>query len=138
MSGEATAAGFVTLPVATWLVCGAIKFAVNFVRSGSAAFEKIGHGGFPSNHTAILSSVMWAFCLMRDWHLVGLALAVLMICVFDAVGLRREVGYHAAAINRATGARLREIMGHKPLEVGGGLVVGFVVAVTYWMTGIVE
>lgn len=137
MSADGTTAGLVTLPVATWLVCGAIKFAVNFVRYGSAAFERIGHGGFPSNHTAILSSVMWAFCLMRDWPMVALALAVLLVYVFDAIGLRREVGYHAAALNRATGSRLREIMGHKPVEVAGGLVVGLVVAVIYWMTGIV-
>jgi len=137
MGADGTGVGFVTLPAATWLVCGAIKFAVNLTRYGSAAFERIGHGGFPSNHTAILSSVMWAFCLMQDWPMVTLALAVLMVYVFDAIGLRREVGYHAVAINRATGARLREVMGHKPLEVAAGLTVGLVVAVAYWMIGVI-
>jgi acid phosphatase family membrane protein YuiD len=126
---------FVTLPVAAWIVCGSIKFAINFYQSGSAAFERIGHGGFPSNHTAIISSLMWAFGLLGEWQLAGLAVAVLMIHVFDATGLRREVGYHASAINQLSGSRLREIVGHRPVEIAGGLVVGLGVAVAYWSTG---
>ena len=125
---------FVTIPVVTWIVCGAMKFGMNFIRNGLGAFDRIGHGGFPSNHTAILSSMMWAFGLIGDWHMAGLAVAVLMVHVFDAMGLRREVGYHANALNRLSGSELREIVGHKPLEVAGGLGVGFVVAVTYWLT----
>jgi acid phosphatase family membrane protein YuiD len=126
---------FVTIPIVTWIVCGTLKFGINAVRSGSGAFDRIGHGGFPSNHTAILSSLMWAFGLIGEWQMAGLAVAVLMIHVFDAIGLRREVGYHAAAINQLSGSRLREIMGHKPFEVAGGLVVGLMVAVSYWFTG---
>lgn len=67
--------------------------------------------------------------------MAGLALAVLMIVIFDALGLRREVGRHASAINQITGARLREIMGHKSLDIAGGLIVGFAVAVLYWSVG---
>jgi hypothetical protein len=126
---------FVTIPVAAWIVCGSIKFGINFIRSGSGAFERIGHGGFPSNHTAIVSSLMWTFGLIGEWQMAGLAVAVLMIHVFDAIGLRREVGYHARAINQLSGARLREIMGHKPFEVVGGLGVGLAVALTYWFAG---
>jgi len=129
---------FVTIPIAAWIVCGSIKFGINFIRTGSEAFERIGHGGFPSNHTAIISSLMWTFGLLGEWQMVGLAIAVLMIHVFDAMGLRREVGYHAKAINQLSGSRLREIVGHKPLEVAGGLIVGLLVAVAYWLTGVVR
>ena len=128
---------FITIPVVTWLVCGCLKFAVNSMRSGYAAFDKIGLGGFPSNHTAIISSIVWACALLGEWHLAGLALAVLMIHVFDALGLRRAVGCHAAAINQLTGSRFRETMGHTPLEVAAGLVVGLAVASGYWISGII-
>jgi acid phosphatase family membrane protein YuiD len=129
---------FLTLPVAAWIVCGSIKFGINFARNGSGAFQLIGHGGFPSNHTAIISSLMWTFGFMGEWKMAGLAVAVLMIHVFDALGLRREVGYHAKAINQLSGSRLREVVGHKPVEVAGGLVVGLVVAVSYWLTGTIS
>ena len=68
--------------------------------------------------------------------MAGLAMAVLMIHVFDATGLRREVGRHAAAINRLTGLRLREVTGHNGSDIVGGLAVGLVVASTYWSFGI--
>ncbi len=119
----------------TWIICGGVKFGANLVLHGHDAIRRIGLGGFPSNHTAVVSSLMWALMLVGEWHMAGLALAVLMICVLDATGLRREVGHQAKAINRLTGSQLREIVGHNPSDIVGGLVVGLVVAVAYWSTG---
>ncbi len=119
------------LPIAAWVLCGAIKFGVNAARHGYAAIQRLGHGGFPSNHTAIVSSVMWAFMLAREWQMAGLALAVLMISIFDATALRRQMGFQAAAINRLAGLRLREIIGHTLWDVAGGLGVGLVVAFVF-------
>jgi acid phosphatase family membrane protein YuiD len=128
---------FVTIPIAAWITCGTLKFFVNFIRAGSAAIRLIGHGGFPSNHTAIVSSVMWACLLSQRWEMGSLALAVLMIYVFDAMGLRREIGSHAMAINKLTDARCREILGHTPFEVFGGLVLGFAIAASYRASGVI-
>jgi len=89
---------FVTIPILTWITCGAIKFGVKVIRSRYDVVNRIGHGGFLSNHTAIVSSVMWALMSAGEWHMASFAVAVLMICVFDATGLRQEVGYHATAI----------------------------------------
>ncbi len=73
--------------------------------------------------------------LTAEWHMAGFVLAVLMICVFDATGLRREVGYDATAIKQLLGSQLREIIGYKPLDIAGGLMVGLAVALAYWSTG---
>jgi acid phosphatase family membrane protein YuiD len=125
------------MPLVAWIVCGTIKFAINFLRYGDAV-SRIGHGGFPSNHTAIISSVLCTFLLVGAWSMAGLAMAVLMIHVFDATGLRREVGRHATAINQlSTGLHLREVTGHSGSDIVGGLAVGFVIASTYWSLGIV-
>lgn len=126
---------FLTIPVVAWIVCGTLKFMINFTRHRFDAIDRIGHGGFPSNHTAIVSSIMWALMLTGEWHTAALALALLMISIFDATGLRREVGRHAVAINQLTTSRLREIMGHNLLDVAGGFLVGLAVAVTYWSIG---
>jgi acid phosphatase family membrane protein YuiD len=126
---------FVTIPITTWLVCGTLKFVTNLLRYGQDAFKLIGHGGFPSNHTAIISSLLWMFVLTGAWPMAGLAMAVLMIHVFDATGLRREVGRHASAINKLAGLRLREVIGHNVWDIAGGIAVGFVIASTYWSLG---
>ena len=60
----------------------------------------------------------------------------------DANSLRRQVGKHAAAINKmAEGAFehqiLRERMGHTRVEIGAGIVVGFAVASAVNMAGLV-
>jgi acid phosphatase family membrane protein YuiD len=81
---------------------------------------------------------MWALVLTKEWHSAGLALAVLMLCIFDAMGLRREIGRQAAAVNQLTGAQLREIMGHDFWEVVGGIILGFAVAATYWSCGVIR
>lgn len=124
---------FVTLPIVTWLVCGTVKWTFNFIRAGSNAFQLIGHGGFPSNHTAIVSSLMWAFLIAREWHMAGLAVAVLMVLIFDATGLRREIGRHAVAINQLTGSKHREVVGHTCFDIVGGLLIGLAVAGAYWI-----
>ena len=125
----------VTIPITAWLVCGLAKFATNFIRYGYDAVQRIGLGGFPSNHTAVVSSIMWALALTGDWHTAGLALGVLMIHVFDATSLRREVGRLALALNPLVGSQLREFIGHNLWEIAGGLTVGLAVACTYWSIG---
>lgn len=125
-----------TLPVVTWIICGGLKFAVNFWRFGGGALKRIGLGGFPSNHAAIASSLLWALAFAGEWKIAALALGMLMIHVFDATSLRREVGRHAAVLNTLTEPQLREIVGHNAWEIAGGLAVGFAVAWAYWSIGI--
>ena len=122
---------FLIIPVSAWIVCGLIKFGVNSVKYPAEAVDRIGHGGFPSNHTAIVSSVMWALMIGGEWNTAGLALAVLMTSVFDAMGLRREVGRHATILKQLSGTQMREVMGHSLVDVGGGLAVGLTVAIVF-------
>jgi hypothetical protein len=76
--------------------------------------------------------------LIGDWHMAGLALAILMVLIFDATGLRREVGRHAVAINHLSGSQLREIMGHKAMDIIGGLLFGLAMATIYWSLGAIS
>lgn len=122
-------------PFLAWLVAGVLKFTVNSIKAGHLAFGLIGYGGFPSNHSAIVSSVaaLIGFKEGLDHPALGVALALAFVVVLDANSLRREVGKHAATINRFIADHsdtlpLRERMGHTRVEIAGGILVGTSVA----------
>ncbi|MCP3776529.1 divergent PAP2 family protein [Paenibacillus sp. MZ04-78.2] len=103
---------------------------MNHLRYGNAR-ERIGNGGFPSNHTTIVTTttMLIGFREGFDTAMFGLGAAVTFIVIIDATGLRRHVGRHASLLNvlRSDGEKLRESMGHNAIEVLGGLAVGTLV-----------
>ncbi|OCT12050.1 acid phosphatase [Paenibacillus pectinilyticus] len=118
---------YAVAPFLAWLIAGVFKFAVNHIRYGDAK-ARIGNGGFPSNHTTILTTTTMLIGFDEGFGsaLFGLGTAITFIVIIDAMGLRRHVGRHAERINtiRPEGEKLRESMGHTRLEVTGGLVLG--------------
>lgn len=133
---------YLLTPFLAWLVAGCLKFAINTVRSRGLAFKQIGYGGLPSNHSAIVSSMAALIALREgmDHPAFGVALTLAFIVMLDASSLRRQVGKQAAAINSLLDAQgrkaaLRERMGHSPLEICAGILVGIAVAycVASWL-----
>lgn len=114
-------------PFIAWFIAGVLKFAINQIRFGSAK-ERIGNGGFPSNHTTIVTTTAMLIGFREGFGsaLFGLGAAVTFIVIIDATGLRRHVGRHAQRINSFAedGPRMRESMGHNWIEVLGGLALG--------------
>jgi acid phosphatase family membrane protein YuiD len=63
--------------------------------------------------------------------------------VYDAAGVRRQAGIHAQRINvlfdellhghMLNEKDLREVLGHTPLEVAGGVLLGLIVATAQWL-----
>jgi len=122
-------------PFLAWLVAGVAKFAINSIKAGEPAFGLIGYGGLPSNHSAIVSSTA-ALIGLREGvghPAFGVALTLAFIVMLDANSLRRQVGRHAAAINRLAASdsahlSLRERMGHTRVEIAAGVLTGIAVA----------
>lgn len=122
-------------PFLAWLVAGVSKFIINSIKSRQLAFGLIGYGGLPSNHSAIVSSMAALIALKESigHPAFGVAITLAFIVMLDANSLRRQVGKHAAVINKmAAGSAdhqlLRERMGHSRLEIAAGIVVGIAVA----------
>lgn len=122
-------------PILAWFIAGTVKFIVNYIRFRSEATNLIGNGGFPSNHTTVISSIVFLIGLSEGMSspIFGLGVAVFMITIIDAMGIRRAVGKHATMINQyvvsePSATLLRERQGHTPFEVLGGLVLGLLVA----------
>lgn len=124
-------------PFLAWLVAGVLKFVINSIKAKQLAFGLIGYGGLPSNHSAIVSSMATLLALKEGigHPAFGVALSLAFIVILDANSLRRQVGKHAAAINRLTASSnahqtLRERMGHTRIEILAGILVGVGVAAT--------
>ena len=126
---------YLVTPVLTWLVVGPIKFCITSVRQRRLAFDLVGNGGFPSNHSAVVTSMATLIALREGINdpAFGVAVTLAFVIMIDANSLRQHVGRQAAAINRLGGAGagvkpLRERMGHTLVEIGGGIVTGIAVA----------
>ena len=122
-------------PFLAWLVAGASKFIINSIKARQLAFGLIGYGGLPSNHSAIVSSITALIALKEGigHPTFGVAVTMAFIVILDASSLRRQVGKHAAAINKLTVGSsehqvLRERIGHTRLEITAGILVGIIVA----------
>ena len=122
------------------MVVGPIKFLITSVRQRRWAFNLVGNGGFPSNHSAVVTSMATLIALHEGigHPAFGVAVTLAFIVMIDANSLRQHVGRHAAAINRlADGTaheHLRERMGHTLVEIGGGIVTGIGMGhLIYWL-----
>jgi acid phosphatase family membrane protein YuiD len=121
-------------PLITWTLVGPIKFIINSMRTKQLAFHLVGNGGFPSNHSAVVTSMATLIALREGFGhpAFGVAVTLAFIVMIDANSLRQHVGRQAAAINRLAvqqdkPPQLRERMGHTLIEIGGGIGTGILV-----------
>lgn len=125
---------YLILPLFTWLVTGSSKFLINSAKEKRLAFDLIGYGGMPSNHSAIVSSITTLVALKEGIGSAsfGIALSFSFIVLLDASSLRQQISKQAIQINRLSLSQdpLRERIGHTKLEILAGLIIGSVCAFT--------
>lgn len=103
----------------------------------------VGDGGMPSAHSATVVSVACAtgFTCGFDSPVFAVACILAIIVMHDARGVRLETGKQAKVLNDMMELfeklgeqelpfedKLKEFVGHTPLQVFGGSVVGLLVA----------
>lgn len=132
--------------LAAWAIAQIIKVPLEYLRTHTWDWVLLLRaGGMPSSHSALMAAVTHSIGLNTgfDSPLYGLAFALAMIVIYDATGIRRQAGMHAAIINTmirdlASGhplqeEKLREVLGHTPLEALAGTLLGITVAQLLWM-----
>lgn len=135
---------YLIVPFVTWAVAQAIKFFLALVRGDVDLRYLYASGGMPSVHSAVVTSLAtWALIAGGPNNpLFGFAAVLAAIVMYDSFGVRRSAGEQAKTINKLiadlskTGglknaddySQMREILGHKPLEVVIGSILGFVIA----------
>lgn len=125
--------------IAAWTVAQLTKLGRDLWR-GDFRWERItGAGGMPSSHSAMVVATTVASGLTVGFDSPFFAISFVLsgIVMYDAAGVRRHAGRHARAINRIVqelktehplkNIRLKELIGHSPLEVLAGAVQGLFV-----------
>jgi hypothetical protein len=125
------------------LVAQGVKITLGVMRLKRFDFRwLIGTGGMPSTHAAGVTALSFAIGLQTgfDSPLFAIAVAFTVITLFDAQGVRRWSGRQAQVLNkmmedmyfkrRIQEQRLKELLGHTPLEVLAGMGIGLVTALS--------
>ncbi len=128
-----------------WLLAQAMKIPFEYFRTRRWMWAMfLAAGGMPSSHTALMVAGTLSVGLHYgfDHPLFAIAVGVTMIIAHDAAGIRRQAGKHAERINLLFGEllhghmwsedELKEVIGHTPLEVIGGILLGLLVAIVEW------
>ncbi len=128
-----------------WLFAQTIKVILGIVREKRFNFMWfVGTGGMPSAHaagvTAMASSV--GLYIGFDTPAFGLALIFAIVVLFDAQGVRRASGKQAQILNKILDdiywkkkiqeERLKELLGHTPIEILTGIAVGIFISLLYY------
>ena len=124
-----------------WFVAQGCKLVHSFLKTHTVDFTYfVSTGGMPSAHSAAVCGVAWSVGLTEGFGTPVFAVAFTLACVtmFDASTLRLNAGRQAQLLNeiarevfagrRVPREPLRELLGHTPLEVVVGMLVGILVA----------
>ncbi|MDD5477335.1 MAG: divergent PAP2 family protein [Candidatus Omnitrophica bacterium] len=127
--------------ISAWLIAQTIKVAIGVIRMKRFDFRLfIGSGGMPSAHAAGAACLGTSIGIEHGFDSVyfALAFAFAIVVMFDAQGVRRSAGKQAGILNKIMEdiywqgkiqeLRLRELIGHTPVEVIVGLFLGIVIA----------
>ena len=124
-----------------WFIAQTIKVALGVLRTHRFDFRWfIGTGGMPSAHAAGSSALAVVVGLDYgfDTPLLALAAVFAIVTMFDAQGVRRSSGKQAQLLNKILDDiywkgkiqedRLKELLGHTPVEVFMGSIIGILLA----------
>ena len=100
-------------------------------------------GGMPSSHSATVAGLATAVGLREGVRSTpfAIALAFALVVMYDAAGVRRAAMTQARILNQIVDelfqghpiseTRLRELLGHTPVEVFVGAILGIAIAIFY-------
>ncbi|MFH0877252.1 MAG: divergent PAP2 family protein [Candidatus Omnitrophota bacterium] len=127
-----------------WAIAQTIKVSLGVLRTKRFDFRWfIGTGGMPSAHAAGSSALATVVGFEYGFNSVVFALAAVfaMVTMFDAQGVRRSTGKQAAILNKVlddiywkgkiSEERLKELIGHTPVEVFMGSIIGILLAIIF-------
>jgi len=129
-----------------WFSAQVIKLILTLIFSRKLDFSRlVGSGGMPSSHSSFVIALTVSAGLRHGWDsaLFAVCMVLSSVVMYDAAGVRRAAGRQAAVLNRVVRAMvdaghtfdrndvLRELLGHTPVEVIAGAILGTLVAVVY-------
>lgn len=126
-----------------WILAQILKVFTGIFRLKKFTVTELlfGTGGMPSSHSAAVMALVVSIGMSEGLASPLLAMAFLfaMITIRDATGVRRETGEQAKVLNRilkdlaaakdseSKERQLKELVGHTPLQVFVGAVLGIII-----------
>jgi acid phosphatase family membrane protein YuiD len=130
-------------PALGWCVAQLLKVIIYTAINGEFRADRIfGSGGMPSSHSATVCGLCTAAVIEYGFGSPEFAITffVAFIVMYDAMGVRRETGEQAKVLNEmmrqfsqmdkvlTNREELKEFVGHSPLQVFCGAILGIVIA----------
>ena len=137
------------IPGCSWIVAQILKVIINaFVNKKFSIDRLVGDGGMPSGHSATVTSLAVMCGFAKGFGSAEFAIAAIfaIVVMHDAMGVRRETGKQALSIISIAEAlndylsehdthiktdKLKVLVGHTPLQVVCGSVLGAAIAIIY-------
>ena len=134
---------FVSAAIA-WFVAQVLKTIIHTFLTKDFSFERMyGSGGMPSSHSSTVTALATTAYLVHGAGSSEFAISAILaiIVMYDARGVRRETGIQAKVLNdlidllkdvhnelMSMNDKLKEFVGHTPLQVAAGALLGFAIA----------
>ena len=128
-----------------WLIAQILKTIIHVILTKEFVAERmVGSGGMPSSHSATVCSLAAATYYQYGTGSFEFAMALIfaIVVMYDAMGVRRETGIQAKLLNDilktfedmgrseiSAHDKLKEFVGHTPLQVLIGAILGIIIAV---------
>ena len=138
------------VPAVSWAIAQVLKVFINALVNRKFSFDRLfGDGGMPSGHSATVMALASMVGIEQGFAspLFAVSAILAIIVMHDAMGVRRETGKQATAIisiSRVIGdyfaekdvekktEKLKVMVGHSPLQVVVGAILGVIVALGYF------
>ena len=133
---------YITVPVIAWAIAQVIKVITDSVPKRKLDLNRLAtSGGMPSSHTALVVALTMVLGMKLGVNSPAFAISAIFssVVMYDATGVRRAAGRQARVLNRIVDdlfhqegikeERLRELLGHTPIEVIAGAALGVLVSV---------
>ena len=133
---------YIYIPVIVWFSIQVYKVIYDLITTKKLNFKRIiGAGGMPSSHSAVVTSLATLIAKYEgvDSSVFALSLVFAFVVMYDAAGVRRAAGKQATLLNKIVNTpglsmlqvqeKLVEVLGHTPIQVFVGAVIGIVVGI---------
>lgn len=120
--------------ILSWAIAQVTKIFLTFIQQDKWDLTRFyGSGGMPSSHSSLVTALSFSIGKYHgfDSPLFALAITVAMVVMYDAAGVRRAAGKQAEWLNLLIhrqgiepAKQLKELLGHSPLEVIAGAILG--------------
>ena len=135
---------YIYLSIGVWFFIQLSKVITDLIKTQKFNFKRIlGAGGMPSSHSAIVCCI--TALIGREYGfdsgIFGLSTIFSFVVMYDAAGVRRAAGKQAKLLNKIVDTpglstvqvqeRLVEVLGHTPVQVFVGAIIGAIVGMIF-------